>query len=81
MRRPRHGLRFDDGFHSGVMKLAIRHEGTYDRPWWLHSIDIKYHDGNGISTWSGVHGCEILDCPSTKLTMVSPRTLHLSLNI
>lgn len=71
MRRPR-VVRFDDSFHSGIQTLLIRQDGIG-----LHSIDIKYQDGNGISTWSEVHGCEKnLDGPSIKTTMVSPRTLQ-----
>lgn len=73
--RPISGLPFNDGFHRGVKQLVIRHYGMFNNSWWLHSIDIKYHDGNGISTWSEVHGCQI-DSPTTKMTMVSPRTLH-----
>ncbi|KAK9933283.1 hypothetical protein M0R45_020484 [Rubus argutus] len=65
MRGPR-AVRFDDSFHSGIQALLIRQDGIG-----LQSIDIKYQDGNDISTWSEVHGCEEnLDSPSIKTTMI-----------
>lgn len=65
------GLRFDDGRHLGVKQLVIRHASrTYNFASWLLSIDIKYHDGNGISTSSGVHGCQIPDLPTAQVTMI-----------
>ncbi|XP_040374991.1 jacalin-related lectin 23-like [Rosa chinensis] len=58
------GEPFDDGSHLGVMELVIRYTS------WLDFIQIKYDDGNGISSWSERRGCHNAHCPGGEVTKI-----------